>query len=66
MAAGAKPHPLFCNDWYLGQNGDGESGLTPLEHLTLGWKRGARPNPLFDPTAYQAAHPDVAREGWSR
>lgn len=56
---------LFDSNWYLQTYTDvAHAGVDPLQHyLTIGWREGRDPGPMFTTSAYLKANEDVARSG---
>ena len=54
---------LVCEDYHqINVSGEYETTLDPVLHyLRFGWRRGARPNGVFDPGWYVTVNLDVAR-----
>lgn len=56
---------LFLSGWYVSQRPElAASGADGVEQFCQqGWRRGAKPNPYFDPAWYIARNPEVAQAG---
>ena len=55
---------LFDPAYYATAYGTQANGLRPIDHyLQLGWRKGNKPNPLFDPSWYLERYPGVAAAG---
>ena len=56
---------LFDRNWYIQTYSDvARAGIDPLHHyLTVGWREGRDPGPMFTTSAYLKANEDVAKTG---